>query len=107
MRVSLIIAGKNEENAIARTIESCLETTPELDYEIIVVDDASTDGSVDEVQRRFSQVRVHRHPHRLGPSPAKATGGGYATGEFLVCSAAPTIPPPVASARLSQHPTTP
>jgi glycosyltransferase involved in cell wall biosynthesis len=84
MRASLIIASHNEGEALAKTIESCIETCAHLDYEILVADDASTDGSVADALRRFSQIRLYRHEQRQGVSATKALGGRHARGEVLV-----------------------
>jgi glycosyltransferase involved in cell wall biosynthesis len=69
MRASLIIAAHNEGDALWRTVGSCVETAGGLDYEIVVVDDASTDGSIEETIRRFPRVRLTRHESRLGSVP--------------------------------------
>jgi len=84
VRVSIIIASYNEGDALGKTIESCIETCANLDYEIVVADDASTDGSLEAVTRRFLQVRVHRHKRRLGASPTKALGARNARGDVFV-----------------------
>ena len=49
MMLSVIIPLYNKEESIAATIESVL-TQDFSDYEIIVVDDGSTDSSVDVVR---------------------------------------------------------
>ena len=74
MRFSIIIAAYNEGDALGKTVRSCVETFAGQDYEIVIADDASWDGSVDEVERRFPRVRVLRNPERLGPSPTKDRG---------------------------------
>ncbi len=92
MRTSIIIATHNEGQALARTIRACVETCGDLDYEILVADDASMDGSLDDVERRFTQVRVHRHEQRQGASPTKAMGAHHARGDVLVFLDAHTKP---------------
>jgi GT2 family glycosyltransferase len=84
MRASIIIASHNEGELLANTIESCIETTSGLDYEIIVADDASTDGSAESVAKRFPMVRLHRHGKRQGASPTKHLGSRQARGEVLL-----------------------
>ncbi|HQU44195.1 MAG TPA: glycosyltransferase [Pirellulales bacterium] len=84
MRASIVVASHQEGERLWRTIESCLETTVGLDREVIVADDASFDGSVEEATRRFPQVRVFRHEERLGASPTKALGARHARGDTLV-----------------------
>jgi len=84
MRASLIVACHNEGTALGKTLESCIESAGNLDYEIVVADDASTDGSAENVERRFPQARIHRHNQRRGASPTKAMGARHARGEVLL-----------------------
>ncbi|HVA47139.1 MAG TPA: glycosyltransferase [Pirellulales bacterium] len=84
MRASIVVASHQEGERLWRTIESCVETTIGLEREIVVADDASFDGSVEEAIRRFPQVRLFRHEERLGASPSKALGARHARGDTLV-----------------------
>lgn len=84
MRASLIVASHNEGTTLGNTIESCIASCDDLDYEIVLVDDASTDGSAEDIEQRFPQVRLFRQPQRQGASPAKALGARHARGEVLV-----------------------
>lgn len=84
MRASIIIASHNEGDLLANTIESCIETTAGMDYEIIVADDASTDGSAEAAARRFPMVRLHRNSKRQGASPTKHLGSRQARGEVFL-----------------------
>lgn len=81
---SIIISCHNEGELLAKTLESCIETSAGLDYEIIVADDASTDGSAEAAARRFAPVRLHRQPKRQGASPTKHLGAQQARGEVLL-----------------------
>ncbi len=71
MRTSVVIASHNEGDLLWRTVWSCVETTRELDCEIVVADDASTDGCVEEMQRRFPTSVRCDFPERRGVSPTK------------------------------------
>jgi GT2 family glycosyltransferase/NifU-like protein involved in Fe-S cluster formation len=84
MRASLVIASLDEGDKLWQTVSSCLETTAGLDCEVVVTDDGSTDGSVDELRRRFPQARVVAHTERIGVSPTKDMGGRSARGDVLV-----------------------
>lgn len=84
MRASIIIASHREGERLWKTVESCVETCIGLDHEIVVADDASDDDSVEELVRRFQQIRVHRHSTRQGASPTKALGAQHARGDVLV-----------------------
>jgi GT2 family glycosyltransferase len=84
MRASLIIASHNEGSALCQTIESSLASYSDEDIEIVVADDASDDGSIDEMRRRFPRVRLFRNEERLGTSVAKDLGARNAGGETLI-----------------------
>lgn len=84
MRVSLVIAAHNEGEKLWKTIESCAQSCGTLDYEVVVSDDATDDGSVEEALKRFPRARVVRTEERQGASPAKASGAAAARGDTLI-----------------------
>jgi GT2 family glycosyltransferase len=84
MRLSIVIAAYNEGQALVKTVQSCVETCAGLDYEIVVADDASWDGSVEEVAKRFPRLRIVRNVERQGASPTKDRGARAASGEVLI-----------------------
>ena len=102
MRLSIIVAAHNEGEALAKTVQSCIETCAGLDHEIVVADDASWDGSVDELERRFPRLRVVRNLERLGPSPTKDRGARAAAGEILIFLDGHTKPEPGALRRMAE-----
>ncbi|MEQ8785778.1 MAG: glycosyltransferase [Pirellulaceae bacterium] len=84
MRTSIVIAAHNEGTALWRTVRAVEESIGKLDYEIVVADDASDDGSIDEAMKRFPHLRVSRVDERQGASPTKDRGARQARGEVLV-----------------------
>jgi glycosyltransferase involved in cell wall biosynthesis len=73
-QVSVVIPVFNRPGAVRRAIESVLAQTRQ-DFEIIVVDDASTDGTPAAVTAIGDpRVRVVRHERNLGGSAARNTG---------------------------------
>jgi glycosyltransferase involved in cell wall biosynthesis len=100
MRASIVIATYNEGDVLARTIDSCIEACPAEDCEIVIADDASTDGSPYVVEQRFPTVRVVRHERRQGASPTKMFGAQHASGDVLVFLDAHTKVEPGAVTRL-------
>lgn len=100
MRTSLLIAAHNEGDRLWKTVSSCLEATRELDVEVVVADDASEDGSVADLKRRFPGVPVHSHPRRQGVSPTKDLAARRAGGQVLVFLDAHTKPEPGAIEQL-------
>ena len=77
--IAAVIPLHNKERFVARALESVLAQTRPVD-EIIVVDDASTDGSLDKVNA-FSDSRL-KLLHRTDPGP-----GGYAARNLAIRSA--------------------
>jgi glycosyltransferase involved in cell wall biosynthesis len=71
--VSVIIPTFNRAPKVARAIASVLSQTIS-DYEIIVVDDGSTDRTSSALTSFGSHIRVITHPQQLGVSAARNTG---------------------------------
>jgi GT2 family glycosyltransferase len=84
MRFSILIASHNDGDALRRTIESCIRTCNTADYEIVVVDDASTDNSAFEVKYRFPFVRMVQNSERRGHAAAKRQAAEQSRGRVLV-----------------------
>ncbi|HEX4645588.1 MAG TPA: glycosyltransferase, partial [Verrucomicrobiae bacterium] len=80
-RVSVVVASYNG----GRTLPACLNSLERLNYpnyEIIVVDDGSTDETPQTV-KEHPKVRYLRHDQNLGLSVARNTGIATATGEIV------------------------
>lgn len=82
MRFSVVIPLYNKEHYIEKTIRSVLDQTC-TDYEIIVVDDGSSDNSL-ALAQKFASDRVRIIPQEnQGVSVARNTGILNAGGEFI------------------------
>ena len=79
-KVSVVIPAKNESQGLASILPELLEHYPE--FEIIVVDDGSTDDSAQLC--RDLGVRVISHPYSKGNGAAVKTGARAARGEYVV-----------------------
>ncbi len=79
--VSVIIPVYNEETGICRAIESVLNQSYGGKIEVIVVDDASTDGTYDLIKKY--PIRVFRHDTNKGVSSARNTGAYQARGDII------------------------
>jgi glycosyltransferase involved in cell wall biosynthesis len=80
--LSIIIPCYNARSWICGSISSALAQQG-ASIEIIVVDDGSTDGSADVIERQFgSQIRLVRTLNR-GPSAARTLGTSLAGGRFI------------------------
>lgn len=80
-RVSVVVAAYNA----SRTLKTCLESLRQLrypDYELILVDDGSTD-TTPQLAAQFPGVRYLRHAENRGLSAARNTGIAAATGQIV------------------------
>src|SRR5260370_4284520 len=59
--LSVIISTYNAREVPADCLQSIYQNPPSEPYEIIVVDDASADGTSDMVRARFPEVRLLRN----------------------------------------------
>lgn len=82
--VSVLMTAYNREQYIAQAIESVLASSF-ADFELIIVDDRSTDHTVEVVQRYLSDSRVQLHinDHNLGDYPNRNRAAEYARGDYL------------------------
>jgi glycosyltransferase involved in cell wall biosynthesis len=81
---SIVIPTLNEGGLLAMTTNSILGRTDYPDYEIIVVDDGSTDGST-AMYERYPNPRIRLVRARgLGVANARNLGAAHAEGEFVV-----------------------
>ncbi len=86
--ISLVFPMFDEEQNVGPLLASALALAPRLahDFEIIVVDDGSRDGSaaVVEGQRRLDpRVRLLRHPTNIGYGAALRSGLRAARGDLV------------------------
>ena len=85
-KLSVIIPCYNEESTLRACVERVLEIgDDELSLEIIIVDDASRDNSVEVAEaliREYSQCQLIRHDKNQGKGAALRNGFQHATGDF-------------------------
>lgn len=80
--VSIIIPVYNAEKHLSETLQSALNQTW-TNKEIIIVDDGSTDGSVEVIKSYDNPAIKLIQQKNQGASSAKQTGLGYANGDFI------------------------
>ena len=85
-RVSVVIPSKDEGGWVKATVEAVLQISGPLLKEVIVVDDASTDGSCDRLEELRGQAPVYVKKTSMGPSlpQAKNLGASGASGDAVV-----------------------
>jgi glycosyltransferase involved in cell wall biosynthesis len=81
-KVSVIIPTYNRRQYIQNAIDSVLNQTYR-DREIIVIDDASTDGTADWIAQTYPDIHLIRLSQNCGAAGARNQGLSNATGEFV------------------------
>ena len=69
MKLSVFVVTYNQEQYIAQCLSSIMSQVVDFDYEVIVGDDCSTDGTAaicDSFAEKYPNIRVFHHPKNLG-----------------------------------------
>lgn len=87
-KLSVVIPAFNEEPTINLIIDKVLKAdTLNLDIEIIVVDDCSTDGTwecLNEIAKKHPAIRPNKHSKNMGKGAALRTGFKRASGDIVL-----------------------
>lgn len=81
--ISFIIVSWNAKTFLLSCLESIVRTVHDVKYEIIVVDNASDDGSPEAVEMHFPQARVYKLENNLGFAAGNNRGIARSHGRWL------------------------
>jgi glycosyltransferase involved in cell wall biosynthesis len=79
-KITILLPAYNEEQSIGETIGEIRKLHPA--FEILVVDDGSTDRTKEEAVK--AGANVWSHPHNIGNGAAIKTGLRYASGDWII-----------------------
>lgn len=82
--LTVIIVSYNTRDLTLRAIESLLENAGDVAMEVIVWDNASSDGSAETIASRFPEVELVAHPDNIGFSRANNAAAERANGDFIL-----------------------
>jgi len=84
MKLSLVVPVMNEEDNIKPLIEAIREALKDIDYEVIFVDDGSTDNTVNEIKKYAdSRTKLIVFNRNFGQTTAMAAGIDEAKGDLI------------------------
>ncbi|MFH1788700.1 MAG: glycosyltransferase family 2 protein [Candidatus Altiarchaeota archaeon] len=81
--ISVVIPVYNEEDGILETIQGLEKALAGVDHELIVVDDGSSDATV-EIVKSIKGVTLVHHPENRGYGASLKTGMRKAAGEWIL-----------------------
>jgi GT2 family glycosyltransferase len=84
MDVSVLIISYNTRDLTAACLRSVFAETRDLSFEVIVLDNASSDGSAELVAAEFPQVRLLRPGRNLGFAAGNNAAARHAAGDYLL-----------------------
>ncbi len=74
----------NTRNLLLQSLESIYKTLSGIEFEILVIDNGSSDGSVEEVRKRFPLVHLIENKKNLGFAKAVNQGLQKASGKYVL-----------------------
>jgi len=84
MTLSIVIICWNDWKVIENCLRSIFVGTHKIEYEVIVSDNGSTDGSVEKIRAQFPDVRIVENQANLGFAKANNVGIREARGEYVL-----------------------
>jgi len=83
-RLSIIIVNYNVKHFLEHCLLSVYRALPNIDAEVFVVDNQSTDGSVEMVREKFPQVLLTANTNNVGFARGNNQAVRQATGEYIL-----------------------
>jgi GT2 family glycosyltransferase len=84
LKLSIIIVDTNELHFLRPCLTSVFEQTKGIDFEVFVVDNASTDGSRETIAKEFPLVKVVVNSEKKGFAAANNVALPKATGDYIL-----------------------
>jgi len=82
--LTIIIVNYNTKDLLENTIQSVIDTIQSIKYEIVVVDNSSSDGSIELVKKKYPQVNLIENKDNLGFPKANNIGIKKAVGRYIL-----------------------
>ena len=83
MDISVVIVGWNAKHYLELCLQSLADAPPRRSMEVIVVDNASSDGTAEMIEAKFPQVKLIRSRENLGFSKGNNVGIRQCQGRYI------------------------
>jgi len=84
MKISIIIVSWNVEEELFDCLMSIKQNKPSYPYEVIIVDNASTDGTIDIIQNNFAETKLIINNENRGFASANNIGIEKSCGQYIL-----------------------
>src|SRR5947209_3510434 len=84
MKLTIVIICWNDLKVISDCLASIVHGTHSVQYEIVVSDNGSTDGSIEFIRQNYPMVRVVENGANLGFGKGNNSGIRVSTGEYVL-----------------------
>jgi GT2 family glycosyltransferase len=91
MKLSVIVVNYNMYALLKQSLGSLIKACKHIDYELIVVDDASTDRSVKMLEQEFPNAQLILNKKQLGIAKSRNLAIAQANGQYVLMVNADTI----------------
>ncbi len=84
VKLSILMPVYNEAKTVQTVIKRVLDVSFPCQVEVVIVDDASTDGTAEIIDHVHDERLINPHPANRGKGAAIRTATAAATGDFMV-----------------------
>lgn len=85
LNLSVIVVNYNSGEIIKDCLASVFDKITGIDFEVIVSDNGSTDGSVEMIKNEFPTVRIVENGINIGFAAANNRAAKIAQGKYIFC----------------------
>lgn len=82
--ISIIIISWNAINFLEKCIPSLYSKNKDLDFEVILIDNNSSDGTAEFVKEKYPKIKYLYNKENRGVAPARNQGFQIAAGKFIL-----------------------
>lgn len=84
MRLTIVVINWNTRHFLSECLRSIYASPPDGEFEVVVVDNASTDGSLDMVRADYPQTRLIANPANVGFPAANNQGIQASQADYIL-----------------------
>lgn len=82
--VSVVIISWKMKNLLQKCLETIYQFTKEINFEVIVVDNHSSDGTSEMIEKNFAEVKLIKNSENRGVAPARNQGIKITCGKYIL-----------------------